>query len=164
MRDGFLAPHLKGAIHIWTPCRWTALSVHLAGREDLTPAATVAEESEFYITQETKLAISWEIMFLDMIVQTDHEKLLFAEKAQIWNLGPNWHSYFIYMCVYIYTHTRIYIFPICSPALYNSCSNICRQNKWLRGLCFPTCVIFLWLYRHEKLRIFCLILGLHVLI
>ena len=50
-------------------------------------------------------------------------------------------------------------FPTSSSVSCNSCSDICRQNKPLRSVCIPACVIFLWLYRDEKLRIFCLIWG-----
>lgn len=48
----------------------------------MKPAVTISEESELYIIEQMKLAISREIMFLDMLVQIDHEKLLFTQTAQ----------------------------------------------------------------------------------
>lgn len=35
-------------------------------------------------------------MFPDVIVQIDHEKLLFAQMAQTWKLGPGWFVYYYF--------------------------------------------------------------------
>lgn len=45
VRDGFLAPHLKGAIHIWTPCWWISHSPVIAAEKTCSRQPTVAEES-----------------------------------------------------------------------------------------------------------------------
>lgn len=41
---------------------------------------------------------------------------------------------------------------------------IYRYNKTPRSTCIPTCMIFPWSYGPEKMIIFCLIFGFHILI
>lgn len=74
-------------------------------REDLKLAAyRMPGISELYITEEMKLAINGEIMFPDMIVQIDHEKLLFSQMAQTRKLGPGGFVYCLFSPLALLLH------------------------------------------------------------